>query len=79
MEASSEENDGIPRLDMEALAPSLGRLMAIEFPAVVAIAIAFLVALFIAAVGWRRIAPLRERVRRANEENDCRQRRIARD
>ena len=67
------------RLDMEALAPALGRAIAIEFPTVAAVVLALLVALIVAAVIWRRIAPLRERVRLANEENDRRQRKAPND
>jgi uncharacterized membrane protein YccC len=67
------------RLDMEALAPTLGRWIAIEFPTVAAVVLALLVALIVAAVIWRRIAPLRERVRLANEENDRRQRKAPND
>ena len=63
--------------DLEALAPSLGRAIAIEFPILAVTIIAFLLALISVAVIWRRIAPLRERVRLANEANDRKQRKLA--
>jgi hypothetical protein len=64
------------RFDMEWLAPRLGRAIAIAFPTVAVIVIALVVALIGAAVIWHRIAPLRERVRLANEEADRRQRKV---
>jgi hypothetical protein len=62
---------------MEALAPSLGRTIAIGFPAIAAIFLGLLMALIIMAVIWRRIASLRQRVRLANEENEGKQRKVA--
>jgi hypothetical protein len=57
------------------LGPTLACCIPVN-PTVAVIIIALVVALIGAAVIWRRIAPLRERVRLANEEADRIQRNV---
>jgi hypothetical protein len=62
-------------LRFSGLGPALACCVAVN-PTVAVIIIALVVALIGAAVIWRRIAPLRERVRLANEEADRIQRKV---
>jgi hypothetical protein len=62
------------RLDMEAVGASVGRAIGISFPTASAIVLIVLMGWIGAAVVWRWIAPWRERVRVANDENDRKQR-----
>jgi hypothetical protein len=62
------------RLDMEAVAASVGRAIGLSFPTASAIVLAVLTGWIGAVLVWRRIAPWREGVRRANDENDQKQR-----
>jgi hypothetical protein len=69
----------ILRCDMRMVGSGLGATLACCMainPAVAMIIVALVVALITAAVIWRRIAPLRERVRLANEEADRIQRNV---
>jgi hypothetical protein len=62
-------------LRFSGLGPALACCISVN-PTVAVIIIALVAALIGAAVIWRRIAPLRERVRLANEENDRIQRNV---
>jgi hypothetical protein len=58
----------------EAIAASVGRAIGFLFPTAGLILLAVFIGWIGALVVWRRIAPWRERVRIANDENDRKQR-----